>query len=345
MNHSKATIREIAKKAGVSITTISRYLNGKYEYMSESTRLRIHRVIQEQDYRPDRIARSMKSKERKVIGCIIDDITNPIASIYVKAVTDIAAANQYSVLIANTDDDAEREIEAINHLLDNRVDGFAIVPTGKNSPYIVELFEQGLPIVLIDRGLLENGRIDTVCTAGFQATYDCMQMLWDQGFRKVGFFTPCMQYVTSRYFRYQGFCRAMEDIFHCAPDDYLFTVEKADVASCTEKLQEFLEKTKGENAAIFACNGVLMLSMLQTMQGMGIRLKSLGVCGFDDWGWAGLIGGGITTIVQESREVGIRATELLLERIREKSPREPKYIEIPNKLIVRGSTTIQTDLR
>ena len=340
MSGSKITIREIATLCGVSITTVSRYLNGKFDSMSESTREKIAKTIEEYGYRPDNIARSMKSSSR-VLGCVIDDITNPITSIYIKAVTDYASSKGYQVLIFNTDDDAEKERNSINSLLDNRAEGVVIMTTGLNNEFLVDLHEQGFPIVSLDRGITQKGKIDTVCTESYRSAYNCVSFLKDQGYESISFFTSSLEHITSRINRYHGYSSAIKDLYGNAAKEDVRILDKGDLEQFKVAVADFVAITQGQSAAIFTVNGVTMLTVLQAMQALGLRPHfDLGVCGFDDWGWASLVGGGISTIVQDSRQVGIRAAELLLNRINGVITGKPKYVEIPNELIVRESTTI-----
>jgi len=150
-NKINTTINEVAAKAKVSKTTISRYLNGKYEYMSVETKERIEKVIEELNYRPSNIARSLKAKNSGVIGCIIADIGSPFSSIVVKGINYVCNKEGYRVLFANTDNDPENEIKSIESLIDSKVDGLIINTTGHNDEYLINLRQNGLNIVLADR--------------------------------------------------------------------------------------------------------------------------------------------------------------------------------------------------
>ena len=176
-NKINATIKEVAEKAKVSKTTISRYLNGKYEYMSVETKERIEKVIDELNYRPSNIARSLKAKNSNVIGCIIADIGSPFSSIVVKGINDVCNKAGYHVLFANTDNDPENEIKSIQSLMDNKVDGLIINTAGHNDEYLLELKKNGLNIVLADRCLEDRKLMDTVATDNYDATYRCIEFL------------------------------------------------------------------------------------------------------------------------------------------------------------------------
>ncbi|WP_059173243.1 LacI family DNA-binding transcriptional regulator [Bacillus sp. FJAT-27445] len=335
----RVTINEVAKKASVSKTTVSRYLNGKYEYMSEETKELLEAVIEELGYRPSNLARSLKAKNSGVIGCIIADIGSPFSSIVLKGISDYCNQLGYKVLFANIGNDPVNEKESIQSLLDNKVDGLIINTTGKNDDYLLSLKNEGIKIVLADRSLSSPNVLDTVATNNYDATYDLVKYLNEQGYKRVAFFTQDMSVISSRYKRHEGFNDAMENYFHQDGNLTTYVINIDDPQNTDVSLKEFVSASNGEPAAIFTVNGMTLLTVLHGMKRLGIEISpQLGICGFDDWGWASLIPPGITTLTQESYECGVQSAKLLIERIKESGEFEPQYIELPAKLVKRGST-------
>lgn len=341
-NKKKVTINDVAKKSGVSKATISRYLNGKFSDMSENTRILIQNVIKELNYRPSNIARSLKAQNSKAIGCVIADMVSPFSTYIVKGITDVCKKNEYQVLFVNTDNKPEDEIEGIKTLIDRKVDGMIINTTGYADQYLIHLKELGMPIVLADRSIHERYLIDTITTNNYDVTYECIKFLHDQGYHKVAFFTEKIGNISSRYIRHRSYLDAQGEIYHINVDDYTYLVDPNDIRVCRENLHKFLDQNPDEPVAIFTVNGVTLLNVLQSMQDEGYKLGyNIGVCGFDDWGWAPLISPGITTLTQDSYMAGRKCAELLLNRIEQDDrPAETEYVEMPAKLVVRGSTTI-----
>lgn len=336
-----ATIAQVADAAKVSKTTVSRYLNGRYEFMSEETKAEINRVIQQLDYHPSNIARSLKTRKSRVIGCIIADITSPFSSVLIKGINDVCIQNGYQVLFSNTDNQPERELNCIYRLLSDQVEGLIINSTGFNDDYLIDLHKKGVPIVLADRCLRTNRVIDTVTTENYGPVYSCMQRLYANGFEKVAFFTQGNGKISSRLVRYRGFLDASREIFSEDGEKNTFLVDTDDPSVCSRSLRTFVESNRGKRLAVFCVNGVCLLNVLLGMQKENYPIsRELGICGYDDWGWASLIPPGITTITQDSYKVGKLSAETLLDRISGKVDSEAVLIELPNQLYVRGSTEL-----
>ncbi|WP_066891689.1 LacI family DNA-binding transcriptional regulator [Clostridium nigeriense] len=335
----RSTIKDVAEMAQVSKTTISRYLNGQYEYMSTETKDRIEKIIEELNYRPSNIARSLKSQKTGVIGCIIADIGSPFSSIVVKGINDVCKNMGYDVLFANTDNNPESEKDSIKSLMDNKVDGLIINTTGKIDDYLLELNKCGVKIVLADRCLSKINEIDTVTTDNYRATYKCMEFLYNQGYKKIAFFTQDISGNSSRYFRHDAYNDAIKKLYGIDGNEFTYLIDEKNMETCEKGLNDFNKKCNGEPGVIFTVNGVTLLNVLHGMKNLDIKIRDdLGVCGYDDWGWASLIPPGITTITQDSYECGVQSAKLLINRINKEDNSEPKFIEIPAELVVRGST-------
>lgn len=342
LKEKRATIKDVAELAQVSKTTISRYLNGQYEYMSAETKLRIEEVIKELKYRPSNIARRLKSEKTGLIGCIIADIGNPFSSIVVKGINDVCKSMGYDVLFANTDNNPESEKDSIRSLIDNKVDGLIVNTTGKIDDYLIELDNGGLKMVLADRCLGTYNKIDTVTSDNYRATYKCIEILFEKGYKKIAFFTQDLEGNSSRYIRHDAYKDAVKELYKADGWDLTYFIDEANIEVCEKNLKDFKEKCNGEPGVIFTVNGVTLLNVLHGMKNSNIRIKEdLGVCGYDDWGWASLIEPGITTITQNSYECGVRSAKLLIDRINKEEVSIPKFIEIPTEIVLRGSTEIK----
>jgi LacI family transcriptional regulator, kdg operon repressor len=336
MAADKPTIDMVASLAKVSKTTISRYLNGRFEFMSDETRKRIQTVIEELDYRPNNLARGLKSNRSGLIGVLVADIGSPFSSILVKGVGDTCKERGYQTIIANTDNDPEKEREYIRSLIDNRVEGLIVNITGENDDFLLELKDEGIPIVVADRPM-ETLSLDTVTSNNAEMTYRTIQHLYEQGFERVAFITQEISQVRTRYVRYHTFLKACRDLFGVDGEKWVHVIDPSDVGALARGLEAFLNMDDGP-AAAFAVNGVMLLSLVKAIRQLGLVMPDdLGVVGYDDWDWASLIPPGITTISQPSYNVGVQSALRLIQRIKDNRPK-PKLIELPSELIVRGSS-------
>lgn len=333
------TIDRVAAEAGISKTTVSRYLNGKFDCMSDGTRKRIGEVIERLDYHPNNLARGLKSQNSRAIGCVIADISSPFSSILLKGISDVCRENGYQVLFSSVDNQPELERRSVRELIDSRVDGLILNTTGLNDDFLIELNGRGVPIVLADRSIGEGGILDTVTTENYHITYSCIRHLHEKGFETVAFFTQGNGRISPRVIRYEAYRSAVGELFGADGGRTFFEIDGESPPDCEAKLSAFVEQNPGRRLAVFCVNGVTMLRVLQAMQRRGYPItERLGICGFDDWGWASLVPPGITTITQDSYAVGVQAARLILKRIREKRKARPAYLELPNRLCIRGST-------
>src|SRR5215212_2757483 len=155
-----ARIKDVAARAGVSSATVSRVLSNK-PHVSEKARRRVLAAIEELDYQPSRVARSLRVQRSRIIGLIISDIQNPFFNTLARAVEDVAYAHQYAVFLCNTDEDIEKEKLYIDLMQAERVAGVMISPTRERDNPCQKLIDVGIPVVVIDRRIADLD-VDTV---------------------------------------------------------------------------------------------------------------------------------------------------------------------------------------
>ncbi len=334
----QVTIDQVAKRAGVSKTTVSRYLNQRFDMLGVDTQDRIRAVIEELNYRPSRIAQGLRAKNSRMIGCLVSDISNPFSATIAQGINSVCVEKGYQILLVDSGNDPKREREGIEQLLESRVDGLLVNTTGDNEDYLCKLVAEGTKIVLADRQLMDPNIIDCITSESEQSTYDCIAMLHKMGYQRVAFFTPGNEGVRPRIKRFNGFCRAMADKFGLNGEDYCYTFRLHSQRECRQKIKEFQAKYPGERLAIFGVNGVSMIELLKAFQALDITLgHDFGGCCFDDWGWASLIPPGITTISQDCWALGAQCAQLMIDRI-DGTGGEIALRELPTTLMVRGST-------
>ncbi|MCL2015720.1 MAG: LacI family transcriptional regulator [Defluviitaleaceae bacterium] len=343
MNDSKITIDTVSKMAGVSKATVSRYLNKKYEHMSEQTRLHIKDIIEDLGYRPNIIARNLKTKTTKLIGVIVSDITNPVTVHLIKGVMSYCAKQGYQVITASSDESLEKEREYILSMVDRQVDGLIINVIDYNEYGLLDTLKQdGVNIVLADR-TINKALFDTVTTDNYSASKMLVEKLYSMGYDTVALFSSDLLKSNVRLSRYKAFLA--ESRFHTTSDPlrttYIFQNDLEDEYKAA--LQDFIANTPNKRRAVFASTPMALLNLVNAAYELHLNIpEDLGVCGYDNLTWTKLIGGGITVVEQPFFDVGAESANLLLRRINSELTGPPKYIELKSKLILRNSTQIKS---
>lgn len=332
------TIADVAAYVGVSKTTISRYLNKNYEFMSQETQEKIEEAIKVLKYRPNRIAQTLKAKTSNIIGVTIADIGNPFSSLLIKGINDVCRENNYQLLVTNADNIAEREQENIESLLDSQVDGLLVNTTGNNYEYLKTFKDKdnSKPIVLVDRFI--NPLIyDSVTINNVDVTKNILNKLLENHYDYYVFFSEDINDVSSRIYRKE----AMEDFLskHAFISGETAIIKKNKIEEIEEKIKTILNEKKDKNICFFANNEEILKVLVECLFNLEIRIGiDMGIFGFADEKWARLIGPGITSIDENPYEMGEKAAKLLFERIDGSRTTEFVLEEIPVKIHLNYST-------
>lgn len=333
---NKITISDVASIAGVSKTTISRYLNGRFEFMSEQSKERIAKVIEELHYRPNSIARSLKSNRSRLLGVIISNISNPFSAVLIKSISDVSRKYNYRVIIANTDDDPKKEQEYVMSMIDQQVEGIILNTTGEINEFLKSIALQGTPIVLAERPT-EPVMFDTIRSNDSQVLIKTLEHLQERGYQDVAFFTYSIGKNGTRAIRQQTYRDNVGRTIGCQAQEFIIDVNN--LKSGIKAVKKFLNSNPGSKKAIFAVNGMAILDVFKAIRELGLACpEDVGICGFDDWEWMSLVDNGITAIAQSSYKVGTECVKRIMYRIHKNKHAAPKLIELECKLIIRGST-------
>jgi LacI family kdg operon repressor len=343
MSQSKrgvATIGDVAEQSGVSRTTISRYLNGRFEFMSEDTRKRIQATIETLNYVPNPHARSLKSNKSGFIGVSVADILSPFSSILVKGIGDYYGKRGYEIVVTNSDEKPVQERKNLTSLVDHGVDGLIVNSTGENDDFLRSLRKRGIPLVLADRAA-DHPDFDLVMNNNYQMTAEVVRELINRSFGRIGFFSPPLSGNRTRQARRAAFVDVSSRQLAVDAEKFVYIIDPYDPTTVSDAITQFIRDTHDAPRAAFAVNGVVLLAMIQTLVALGLSIPDdVGVLGYDDWAWAALIPPGITAIKQPTYEVGVETAKLLLSRVTAKHPSRPKQIEIPSTIVWRGSTDL-----
>ena len=329
-----ATMKDVARLAGVSIATVSATVN-RSAFVSPELRRRVTDAIQELGYAPDGIARSLKRGRTQLIGLIVADITN---AFFTELVHVIEAAIQdagYSVLLCDTDENFAKEREYLKILRTHRVDGVILAPTGQPGDYApFQSLEERLPLVLVDRVLAELSA-DTVTVDNVAAAVEATTHLLDLGHRDVATITGPL-HLTPAQDRLRGFRTALEQRGVPLREDFVrsgaFREEEA-MAAALELLQR-----PERPSAMFVANNHMMIGVMRALAQLRLNCpKDVSIVGIDDFPWANAFIPRLTLVRQPVEEIGKTAVQLLLDRRKDTVDRPPVHRVLRPTLMVRDS--------
>ncbi|MCP1223836.1 LacI family DNA-binding transcriptional regulator [Sebaldella sp. S0638] len=328
----KLSIKDIARKAGVSIATVSRVLNKNGRY-SQETEEKILKIIEESGYRRNVNAKSLRTKKTQTLGVIVPDITNEFFAKIIQSVERNAMKYDYSVFVCNTDEDEAREQMQVKNLLEKFVDGIIYISGKTNSGEEVE-GNIGIPVVYIDRYISASKMY--VQSDNKEGGYLATKELLDAGCENIMIIKDFRQ-ISSIISRYDGYKRALKEAGKSVDENLIYNV---DHVNYEEAKKGVLEKIKSgiKFDGIFATNDWMALGAISALREKKIRIpEDVKIVGFDNMSISEITSPSITTIHQDSEKLGEYATEILMGIIL-KDEAEVKSISVPVKLIRRKST-------
>ncbi len=319
----RLTITQIAEMAGTSKTTVSFYLNGKTDRMSEETQNRIRKVIEETGYEPSPLARGMNAKESKLVGVIIGDITNAFANQIVKGIDEVISAEGYRMLVCNSDFSKRNELAYIDRLLALGVDGFIVQPTAQFKEITRQISDAKKPLVFIDSKLYDFAS-SWVKTDNYEASYQAIEACVQKGYRRFLVITAEPGLISSRIERMSGFVDALES------HDIGFTqfVIEGDSVN-EEKLGTFLKANIDGTTPtlVFAPNCWALPDIYKCCRDYyPLMPDRVGLLGFDNTEWVSVASPSVSVVVQPAREEGATAARILLDAVAEKDETDPHQV-------------------
>ncbi|MEG0277549.1 MAG: LacI family DNA-binding transcriptional regulator [Coprobacillus sp.] len=307
----KVTIKDIAEMAGTSKTTVSFYLNGKTEKMSDETKDRIAKVIEETNYRPSIVARSLNSKNSKLIGVLIGDITNTFSNQIVKGIEATASKNGYQIIVGNSDYSSLREENYVERMLSMGVDGFIIQPTAQFRKISKKIEELGKPMVFFDSKLYDL-KSKWVKTNNYEATYDATVKCIEKGYEEFFMITADPQLISTRLERASGFVDALADN---GKNNQTLVIENDQVKP--ELIADFIDERVDldKKTLVFVPNCWALPTAFIALKHHRKHMPQLGLMGFDNMEWVNFSSPSITTIVQPAFDEGLKAAEIVIDQI------------------------------
>ncbi len=326
-----SSIKDVAEAAGVSTATVSRVLSNGLHVRPE-VRKRVMEAVEQLGYRPNLVARSLRSQQTNTIGLIVSDIRNPFFTSISRAVEDAAYEQGFSIFLCNTDEDPEKEAIYLNLMRDANVAGIIFSPTRKTAANFAALDIQRA-IVVIDRSIT-NGDVDTVLLDNVDSAYRLTTHLIENGYRRIG--ALCGEASTTGRERRAGYERALQ-AHDLSPVAELGKYVQPKIEAGYTAALKMIDAAQPPDA-IFTTNSLLAAGALQAIRERNLTIPDdIALVTFDETTWASLVQPAITLIAQPTYEIGKTATELLLQRIA--NPGRPtRQVILKGQLLVRGSS-------
>ncbi|MFA5262894.1 MAG: LacI family DNA-binding transcriptional regulator [Opitutaceae bacterium] len=328
------TITDVARLAGVSVASASAVLNNKGTTSLPMTQ-RVKDAMKRLDYRPDNTARSLKTGKSKVIGMVVPDVTNPFYTEIMEGLEAMARSHGYSVILSNSHEDPMIELENLDMLRAQRVDGVVL---GCSSDHVIDdrLIRQRFPIVFIDRlPTLGNYPGRAVLVDNLGAAFTATQHLISLGHSKIAVIAGRTD-LSVGLERANGYRKAMQEANLPVPDSYFCAGDfLADSGHrCGLRLLQLPEPP----TAIFSCNNSMTLGLMRALSESGVRCPDqMSVVTFDDFPWASYFQPQMTAVAQPTREIGRQALRMLFSILK---PDSAEAREIKEPMII-----LQAELR
>ncbi|ADO77278.1 LacI family DNA-binding transcriptional regulator [Halanaerobium praevalens] len=328
----KVTIKDIAKKANVSVTTVSRVLNNKPD-VGDQTRTKILKLIEELNYKPNSVARGLVMQKTHTIGLIIPDISNPFFPQVARAIEDKAQKSGYSIIFFNTDNHLEKEKKAVELFKSKQVDGLIVSLSLGNEEILKELKAANYPVVQIDRSVFSNS-YPLVSIDNKNSAYQMVEYMLKKGYKKIAHITGDLKTTTARD-RLAGYKKALNDYQVEINEDYII---KGDYTQqlAFEAMQTLL-KLKEPPTAVFAANDLSAAGVYKALFAAGLNIPAdIAVAGHDDIDIASLLRPELTTMRQPKYSLGEKAVSVLLKMI-DNYEAEVEAQILKTKLVIRES--------
>ncbi len=336
---ARSTIADVAREAGVSKATVSRFLNHRERLLTPDIATRVEVAIAALDYSPSPMAQALKRGRSRLIGLVVADVTNPFSVAVLRGAEKACQDAGYLLMLFNLGNDSRRETEAIAALTAYQVEGFILNTLGRDASAATHAARHGKPVVLVDRRH-QGMQADFVSLDNAGAVQLGAQHLVDAGYRELLFVSEPVRDVSSREDREAAFRRFISDSAAEVPGLQGRTYESDvdDARGLDQALHSLRQRAGKRLPAIVSSNAVVTLRVAAAMARLGWHFGAdVGLVGFDDTEWAPYVGPGLSTIAQPTDELGRIAAGCLLERLRGLDL-PPRQILLSGQLLARGSS-------
>ena len=328
------TIYDVAREAGVSMATVSRVVNGNPN-VKPMTRKKVLGAIERLGYRPNAVARGLASKKTTTVGVIIPDISSLFFSELARGIEDIATMYKYNIILCNSDQRLEKELQLINTLLEKQVDGLLFMGAEIKEDHLQALTSTQVPTVLAATRDADN-KLPSVTIDHYQAAYDATEALIQRGHKRIGMITGPMSDPLGGLMRFEGYKQALKDA-GISLDEALVAQGNLFYESGLSHTKEFLQ-LKEPPTAIFAANDEMAIGAIHAVQDSGLHVPNdVEVIGHDNIRLTEMVRPRLTSVVQPMYDIGAVAMRLLTKYMNNEHVEE-HVVLLPHRIEYREST-------
>jgi LacI family transcriptional regulator len=330
---SKATLKQIAKELGVSVSTVSKALNGSPE-ISEPTKQRVQEYAKLKNYKPNVIGLSLKNRKTKTIGVIIPNILNSFFAKVFSGIEKVADEKGYKVITCISNESSEKEINALEMLSNGTIDGFILSIAEESQKlqkfdHFTNIINEGTPIVMFDR-IADEVNCDKVIVDDFESAVNATEYLIKTGCKKIALFSAIDNLSVGKL-RAQGFYKALES--KGLKVDESLVILANDNEEFNSRIGGFFKKHKPDG--VFALDEHASVTAMKLGIQNGYKIpQDLQIIGFADGVWSRRMTPSMSTVSQHGPEIGEVATKLLIDKL-----------ESEEETFTFTTTTIKTELR
>ncbi|MBP5980505.1 MAG: substrate-binding domain-containing protein [Halomonas sp.] len=335
----RATLIEVAKLAGTSKTSVSRFFGPERERLTPKLQTRIAKAADTLGYQPNLMARGLKGGGSRLLGMLVADIRNPFSVAVVHGVEQAARAHGYSLIVCNTDNDPRQEQQHLRLLSAYQVEGLIINASGQPEAQLQAIRRSGVPLVLLDRDIHQLDAA-VIGLDNALAIDMALEHLVEQGYRSILYASEPPDYASARQERLQRFTQQTATLGINGQ-----TLILNNAVDHTQTLNAFARRSVSAPGAVLCANGNITLAMTRIFQKQGIAIGPTGLMGIDELEWCELITPGITTLAQPTNDIGQAAVSCLLNQLNGSAPVSPTRYRHAPRLQVRGSTTPEHEPR
>lgn len=335
---NKITLKQLAKELGLSVSTVSKALKNSYE-INEKTIAKVQALAKKYNYRPNRMALSLKTNATMTIGVVIPNILNYFFSKVLLGIEEEANKRGYQIIICLSNNQYQKEAESMRLLSDGSVDGFILsiakeTQLQQHEDHFNKIIEEGYPIVMFDR-VSDNVECDKVVINDFDAAYDATSFLLKQGRKKIAMITTLNDLGIGKL-RTGGYRKALADNKKYALGELIVKIhDKKDFETSINKLFEEHKDLDG----VFATDNVSAITALKIAHNRGYKVpKQLSIIGFSDDKVSRMAFPSLTVVSQSAREIGKEAASMLIDRLKNPSSKNYKTTVIKTDVIFRETT-------